>query len=146
MAIITAGFAVFVLLAFSQFGFIYAIYVLVEEWVAVRLGFDYYVSNLIATIFTTLLSILTPTLLWYIVLGKQKAWGIGTIVGLQLLACISVYTIGGKVCFDRRTGAPLCYYVDTAKGRVWSYSPGYDPESGERFRLYTRKVKRADSH
>lgn len=144
LLIATFIFALFVLLAFLQIGFIYWIYALVEEWVAVRLGFDYYISNLFATIFTTLFSLLTPTLLWYIFLGKRKAWGIGTIVGIQFLICFSVYTIGNGVCFDRRKGKALCYYVDTPKGRVWSYTPGYDPVSGEKFRLYTREIKRRE--
>ena len=136
-----AIFALFVLLAFLQFGFIYWIYALVENWVAVRLGFDYYVSNLIATIFTSLFSLLLPTLAWYIFLGKRKAWGIGAIVGFQMLICLSVYTVGCGVCFDRKTGKPLCYFTDTAKGRVWSYTPGFDPASGKEFRLYTREIK-----
>jgi hypothetical protein len=134
-------FVLFVLLAFLQFGFIYSIYALVEDWVAVRLGFDYYVSNLIATVFTSLFSLMIPTLAWYIFLGKRKAWGIGTLAGIQILICLSVYTIGSGVCFDRKTGKPLCYFADTPKGRVWSYSPGFDPESGTPFRSYTREIK-----
>lgn len=134
----------FVLLAFLQFGFIYAIYTLIEDWVAARLGFDYYFSNLIATAFTSLFALMIPTLCWYIFLGKRKAWGIGTIVGIQVLICLSVYTIGSNVCFDRRTGKPLCYYADTPKGRVWSYTPGFDPISGKEFRLYTREIRESE--
>lgn len=137
-------FALFALLAFLQFGFIYAIYSLVENWVAVRLGFDYYISNLIATVFTSFLALLIPTLAWYIFLGKRKAWGIGTIVGIQILICFSVYTVGSGVCFDRKTGKPLCYFADTPKGRIWSYSPGFDPESGTPFQIYTRQIKQTE--
>ena len=141
---VTVLFALFVLLAFLQFGFIYAVYALVEEWVAVRLGFDYYVSNLAATVFTSVFSLLVPTLGWYIFLGREKAWGIGAIVGLQVLICASVYTIGSGVCFDRRTGKPLCWFADTSSGRVWSYTSGYDPASGKRFEIYTREIKEAE--
>ncbi|CAN5810677.1 hypothetical protein BH20ACI4_BH20ACI4_15590 [soil metagenome] len=141
---LTVVFALFVLLAFLQFGFIYAVYALVEEWVAVRLGFDYYVSNLAATVFTSVFSLLVPTLGWYIFLGKRKAWGIGTMVGIQVLICASVYTIGSGVCFDRRTGKPLCYFAETPAGRVWSNTPGFDPASGRRFEIYTREKKESD--
>lgn len=134
----------FALLAFLQFGFIYAIYALLEDWVSVRLGFDYYVSNLIATAFTSFFALLIPTLCWYIFLGKRKAWGIATIVGLQVLICLSVYTIGSNVCFDRKTGKPLCYFADSPKGRVWSYTPGFDPVSGKEFRLYTREIREGE--
>lgn len=72
-------FALFVLFAFAQFGFIYWIYISIDNWVAVRLGFDYYVSSLVAIIFTSLFSLLMSTLAWYIFLGKKKAWGIGAI-------------------------------------------------------------------
>ncbi len=143
-AAVTIVFLFFALLAFLQFGFIYAVYALVEEWVAVRLGFDYYFSNLAATVFTAIFSLLVPTLAWYIFLGRRKAWGIGTIIGIQLLICGAVYTIGSGVCFDRRTGKPLCYFADTPAGRVWSYTPGYDPASGKPFGIYTREFKEAE--
>lgn len=141
---LSVSFALFVLLAFLQFGFIYAIYASVENWVAVRLGFDYYISNLIATVFTSLFSLLIPTLAWYIFLGRRKAWGIGTVAGIQVLICLSVYTVGSGVCFDRKTGAPLCFFADTPKGRIWSYSSGFDPASGTPFQIYTRAVKEAE--
>lgn len=143
LIILTGIFVLFVLLAFLQFGFIYAIYALVDDWVAVRLGFDFYVSNLIATVFTSLFSLLIPTLAWYVFLGRRKAWGIGTIAGIQVLICLSVYTVGSGVCFDRKTGKPLCFFADTPKGRVWSYSPGFDPASGTPFQVYTRSIKEA---
>lgn len=76
LIIFTAVVVLFVLLAFLQFGFVYWIYALVEEWTAVRLGFEFYVSNLIATAFTSLFVLMIPTLAWYIFLGKRKAWGI----------------------------------------------------------------------
>lgn len=134
----------FVLLAFLRFGFIYWIYSTVENWTVARLGFDYYLAELIATAFTSVFTLLLPTLLWFILLGRKQAWGIGTVVGIQLLICIAVYTLGSGVCFDRRTGKPLCYYTDTPRGRVWSYSPGFDPASGKPFRLYTREIKEAE--
>ena len=136
--------ALFVLSAFLRIGLIYGIYVMVEEWTAVRLGFDYYVSNLLATAFTAIFSMLLPTLAWYLFLGKKQAWGIGTLVGVQLLICCAIYTVGSSVCFDRRTGKPLCYFADTPKGRVWSYTPGFDPASGKDFRLFTREIKEAE--
>jgi len=103
---LTAVLGLFVLLAFLRFGFIYWIYSMVEDWATVRLGFDYYVSNLIATVFASVFSLLTPALAWYIFLGRKQAWGIGAIVGIQLLLCVSIYTLGSGVCFDRRTGKP----------------------------------------
>jgi len=140
----TAICALFVALAFLRIGLIYAIYTMVEDWTAVRLGFDYYVSNLLATAFTAIFSMLLPTLAWYFFPGKKQVSGIGAIVGIQLLICAAIYTIGSGVCFDRRTGKPLCYYADTPKGRVWSYTPGFDPASGKDFRLYTREIKEAE--
>lgn len=138
---LTAIFALFVLLAFLRFGFVYWVYTTVENWTAVRLGFDYYLSNLLATVFTCAFSLLTPMLAWYFFLGKKQAWGIGTMIGVQVLICLSVYTLGRGVCFDRKTGKPLCYYTDTPAGRVWSYTPGFDPASGQEFKVYTREVK-----
>jgi hypothetical protein len=133
-----------VALGFLRVGLIYWIYVTVEDWAAVRLGFDYYISNLAATAFTALFSLLLPMLAWYLFLGKKQVWGIGATVGAQLLMCIAIYTVGSGVCFDRRSGKPLCYFADTPKGRVWSYTPGFEPTTGKPFRLYTREIKEAE--
>ena len=54
-------------------------------------------------------SLLAPMLAWYFFLGKKQAWGIGAAVGVQILICVLIYTLGRRVCFDRRTGKPLCY-------------------------------------
>jgi hypothetical protein len=62
-------------------------------------------------------------------------------IGVQVLICLSVYTLGCGVCFDRKTGKPLCYYADTLAGRVWGYTPGFDPSSGQEFKIYTREIK-----
>ena len=142
--VLTAILVLFVLLAFLRFGFVYWIYSTVEDWATVRLGFDYYVSNLIATVFTGVFSLLMPMLAWYVFLGKKQAWGIGAAIGVQFLICAAVYTVGIGVCFDRKTGKPLCYYADTPAGRVWSYTPSVDPVSGKNFRLYTREIREAE--
>ncbi|HSK73969.1 MAG TPA: hypothetical protein VK892_19880 [Pyrinomonadaceae bacterium] len=54
--------ALFVLLASLRIGLFYRIFTMVEDWVAVRLGFDYYVSNPAATVFTALFLMLLPML------------------------------------------------------------------------------------
>lgn len=111
---LTAIFALFVLLAFLRFGFIFWIYSMIEDWTTVRLGFNYYVSNLIATVFVSVFSLLLPMLAWYFFLGKKQAWGIGTIVGVQVLICLSVYTFGrGFVSIEK----PAARCVITATRR-----------------------------
>lgn len=138
---ITAVLLLFVLLAVLRIGLIYWLYSTVEEWVTVRLGLDYYGAQLATTIVVSIFTALLPTLAWYILLGRKRVWGTAAMIGGQALICLLVYTVGGQVCFDRRTGAPLCYYADTQGGRVWSYTPGYDPKTGQPFKLYTREVQ-----
>lgn len=72
LAAVICVLALFVLLSLLRFGFIYWIYATVEDWTTVRLGFDYYVSNLIATAFTAVFSLLVPTLAWYIFWAKNR--------------------------------------------------------------------------
>jgi hypothetical protein len=141
LIISTSIIGLFALLAFFRFGLVYWIYASVENWITVRLGFDYYVSNLLATCFVSGLTLMLPMLAWYIFLGKKQAWGIGVMIGVQALMCVGVYTIGKGVCFDRRTGKPLCYFTDTEKGRIWSFTSGFEPASGKPFTLYTREIK-----
>jgi hypothetical protein len=124
---------------FFYFGFSYIFYAAIENWVTTRLGFDYYFAQLFATIIVIGLTAIFPILAWYLIFGKQKLYGALALIGIQAGICLLVYTVGGKVCFDRRTGKPLCYYADTNKGRVWSYTSGFEPESGKPFKLFTRE-------
>jgi hypothetical protein len=124
---------------FFYFGFSYVFYAAIESWVTTRLGLDYYLAQLFATIIVIGLTAIFPILAWYLIFGKQKLYGALALIGIQAGICLLVYTVGGKVCFDRRTGKPLCYYADTNRGRVWSYTAGFEPESGKPFKLFTRE-------
>jgi hypothetical protein len=141
LLVVTAVLAVFTLLAVFRVGLIYWLNSAVEDWVTARLGFDYYAAQLVTTIIVAIFIALLPSLAWYVLLGKKQAWGIAAMIGGQAIICLLVYTVGSQVCFDRRTGKPLCYYADTQKGRVWSYTPGFDPASGQPFKLFTREIK-----
>lgn len=132
------------LVVFFYFGFSYLFYSTIENWVTARLGFDYYFAQLFSTVIVIGLTAIFPTLAWYLIFGKQKLYGALALIGIQAGICLLVYTVGAKVCFDRRTGKPLCYYADTGKGRVWSYTPGFEPESGKPFKLYTREIRDAE--
>ena len=136
--------ALLALLALLRIGLYAWLYSSVEDWVTVRLGFDYYAAQLAATLMVTVVSFVLPTLAWYLVLGRKQYWGAGLIVGGQALVFLLMYSVGAQVCFDRRTGAPQCYYADTTQGRVWSRTPGFDPQSGQAFKLYTREVKECE--
>ncbi len=128
--------------AFFFFGIPYLLYSAVENWVTSRLGFDFYFARLFSTVFVVALSALFPVLVGYLIFGKRRLYGALALIGIQAAICLLVYTVGSSVCFDRRTGKPLCYFADTERGRVWSYTPGFDPASGKPFRLYTREEER----
>lgn len=138
--IVAAAGGAVLLAAVFYFGLSYIFYSAVENWVTSRLGFDFYPARLFATIIVISLTAVFPVLIWYLIFGKQRLHGALALIGIQAGVCLLVYTVGGNVCFDRRTGKPLCYFADTAQGRVWSRSPGFDPASGIRFKLYTREI------
>jgi uncharacterized membrane protein YbhN (UPF0104 family) len=133
------------LAVFFYLGLSYLFYSAIENWVTRRLGFDYYLAQLAATIIVIGLIAVFPMLAWYLIFGKNRLFGALTLIGIQAAICILIYTVGANVCFDRRTGKPLCYYADTPQGRVWSYPPGFDPASGKPFKLYTKEIKEAES-
>lgn len=137
---ITALLALFLLLAIFRIGFIYWLWSTVETWVTVRLGLDYYAAQLVTTIIVSIVTLLLPSLAWYLLLGKKQAWGTAAMIGGQALIFILVYTVGQGVCFDRRTGAPLCWYADTPEGRQFSLTPGYHPKYGIEYKQYTREM------
>lgn len=141
LSAVTTALVILILLAVLRIGLVYWLYSTAEDWVTVRLGLDYYTAQLATTIFVSIFAAFLPTLAWYVLIGRKRLWGAVAMIGGQAMICLLVYTVGCNVCFDRRTGAPLCYYADTLKGRVWSYTPGFDPESGQPFKLYTREIK-----
>ncbi len=132
------------LVVFFYFGLSFLFYSIIENWVTSRLGFDHYLAQLFSTAIVIGLTAIFPMLAWYLFFGKQRIYGALALIGIQVAVCLLVYTVGAKVCFDRRTGKPLCYYADTNKGRVRSYTPGFEPESGKPFKLYTREVQQAE--
>lgn len=138
------GVGLIFLSVFFYFGLSYFFYSTIENWVTSRLGLDYYLTQLFSTIIVIGLTAIIPMSAWYLIFGKQKLYGASALIVIQVGICLLVYIIGGKVCFDRRNGKPLCYYADTAKGRVWSYTPGFEPESGKPFIIYTREIKEAE--
>lgn len=129
---------------FFLFGLPYFFYSAVENWVTSRLGFDFYFARLLATIFVIMLTALLPMLAWYLIFGKRRLYGALALIGIQAAVCLLVYTVGGTVCFDRRTGKPLCWFADTERGRIWSFTPGFEPVGGKPFRLYTREIKESE--
>jgi hypothetical protein len=137
---ITVLLILFLLLAFARIGFIFWLWSTVETWVTVRLGLDYYAAQLVTTIVVSLVTILLPSLAWFVLLGKKQLWGTGAMIGGQTLVFILVYTVGSGVCFDRRTGAPLCWYADTPEGRQFSFTPGFHPKYGIEYKQYTREM------
>ncbi len=143
--IISAAIVGLIFLAiFFYLGFSYIFYATIEGWVTSRLGLDYYLAQLFSTIIVIGVTAIFPMLAWYLIFGKQKLYGALALIGIQAGICLLVYTIGGNVCFDRRTGKPLCYFADTKSGRIWSRTPGFEPASGKLFRLYTREIKEAE--
>ncbi|HEY0428574.1 MAG TPA: hypothetical protein VGC76_12405 [Pyrinomonadaceae bacterium] len=126
------------------FGLSHFLYSSVEDWVTSRLGLDYYLAQLFSTAIVIALTAIFPMLAWYLIFGKKRFYGALALIGIQAAICLLIYTVGGKVCFDRRTGKPLCWFADTDKGRVWSYTPGFEPESGKPFKLFTREFKDAE--
>lgn len=120
------------------------LYATVSNWVTTRLGFDHYVAELLTAIITTVAALLLPSVAAFVLIGRQRAWGMGAIIGSVAVVCLLVYTVGRDVCFDRQTGRPLCYYADTPSGRVFSYTSGFDPRTGTEFKLFTREVAEAE--
>jgi hypothetical protein len=105
------------------------------------MGLDYHAANFITAIVMFLIWTVGPSLMWKFWLQKRRIWSGLAGVAFYGVIWLMVSTVGSNVCFDRQTGKPLCYFVDTATGRKWSRTPGFDPSSGKQFQLYTREIK-----
>ncbi len=139
-----AVFGLIILGLLFYFGFFYIFYSAIENWVTSRLGLDFYVARLFSVTIGIALTAIFPILFWYLLFGKRRLYGALVLIGIQAGICLLVYTVGANVCFDRRSGKPLCYFADTEKGRVWSYTPGFEPKSGKPFKLFTREIRETE--
>lgn len=121
------------------------IYAASASWAASRLGLDYYSVEFFATTVSTVFALLLPGLAWFLIAGRRRVLGVSVVLGSLALMWVLVYTVGGDVYFDRRTGEPLRYYADTPRGRVFSFTPGFEPRYGVPFRPFTRSVAESES-
>jgi hypothetical protein len=136
---ISAVVVTMLLLSLARVGLIAWFYSTVKTWTIVRLGFDDDLAGLVAVTASGIFAIFLPTIAWILV-GRRQVVAASLIIGSQALACALVYSIGKDVCFDRRTGASLCFYADTPIGRFFSRTPGADPKFGVPLRPFTTVV------
>lgn len=141
LVILTLIIIVIAMLGLFGIGFGYLLSVWVFNWVTTNLGLDYHAANFLTAIIVFLIWTVAPSLMWKFWLQKRRMWNGLAVVAFYGAIWLMVSTVGGNVCFDRQTGKPLCYFVDTPSGRKWSRTPGFDPSSGKQFQLYTREIK-----
>lgn len=141
LAVLTLAIVIAALLGIFGIGFGYLLSIWVFNWVTTNLGLDYHAANFVTAIIVFLIWTVVPSLMWKFWLQKRRMWNGLAVVAFYGGIWLMVSTVGGNVCFDRQTGKPLCYFVDTTSGRKWSRTPGFDPSSGKQFQLYTREIK-----
>ena len=110
-----------------------------SSWTTRRLGFDSEASHFVAISATAIFALCLPSLVWMLV-GRKQILGASLVIGFQALVFALAYSVGRDVCFDRSTGAALCYYVITPDGLVISRDSGVDPKFGIRRRLLTSDI------
>jgi len=140
LSIVTILIIAYFVLSFFRIGLIFWLYSRIEAWVTVRLGLDYYPAQALTALAIAIVTFFMPSIAWYVLLGRKKIWGFILMAIVQVSAFGMVYTVGRDVSFDRTTGEPLKYYADTPEGRVFSFTPGFDPKFGLKFELYTREI------
>lgn len=139
------GFVLIILFSVLRIGFVIGLYNYFAQWMTVHLGFDYYLANLAGALAAAVMTLILPSILWYLIAGRRKPQAVAAIAGSLAVICIMIYTVGGDVYFNRTTGEPLRYYTDNAEGqRVFSFTPGFDPKSGRKFEPYTSEIAGAN--
>src|SRR5688500_15728516 len=104
---VSIGFVLVVLFSVLRIGFVIGLYNYFAQWVTVHLGFDYYLANLAGVLMAAVMTLILPSILWYIVAGRKKPQAIAAICGSLGVICILIYTVGQDVYFNRTTGEPL---------------------------------------
>ncbi len=138
LAIVGIVFAFLALLSLLHMGAAFGLYAALAKWATVRLGLDYYAANTLAVALTSVILILLPNIPGILLPVRHRLRIAGVVVGITAAVGALVYTVGRDVYFDRTTGEPLRYYADTPDGRVFSFTPGFEPRYGIEFKPYTR--------
>lgn len=139
LTVITGLVMVLVVLSILRVGIAFWLYSQIAQWATVRLGMDYYGSELMAVIFSSAIMYMIPGIGTFILSHKKRLLGSAVIIGGYLLMTILVYTVGRNVYFNRVTGESMRYFVDTPEGREFSFTPGFHPKYGVAFKPYTQE-------
>jgi hypothetical protein len=140
IGVVSSVIAVIAVFSILRAGFAFWLYSYIGQWVTVRLGLDYYAAELLTVVLTTAVMFFVPGFGSLIISRRQRLVSAGLVVGGYLVMCGLVYTVGRNVYFNRVTGDPLRYYVDTPQGREFSFTPGFHPRYGIPFKPYTQAV------
>ena len=135
----SVSFVLVIIYSILRIGFVIGLYNYFAQWITVHLGLDYYLANFAGVLMAAGLTFILPSILWYLLAGRRKGKAIIAIAGTMGLICILIYTVGNDVYFNRTTGEPLRYFADTPEGRVFSFTPGFDPKYDIEFKSYTRE-------
>ena len=132
--------SVFLIGTIIRVGLGFWIYSYIANWTSTRLGFDYYLTQLLSVTITGIITIIAPYLAWYLLIGRWKL--LSTFIMIICAGSIALLTntVGKNVYFNRNTGEALRYYANTPKGIVLSFSKGYDPEYGVEYMPYTKEI------
>lgn len=118
-------------------GSIFVVYMEAVSWATTSLGLDYYGANLLAVGFTSIAIVIIPYIVAYLALGIRRREATVAALSITVVVFCLVYALGSQVNFDRATGRPIRWYADTPNGRVYSFSPGFDPAFGIQFKPVT---------
>jgi hypothetical protein len=129
----------FLLLSTLRLGLVAWFYSAVNSWATLRLGLDSEASRFVAVSTTVVFALCLPSLIWILV-GRNQLLGATLVIGFQAVVFALALSVGKDICFDRSSGATLCYYADTPDGRVMSRTPGSDPKFGISFRVLTSDI------
>jgi hypothetical protein len=140
VAALTTALVILAVISILRAGLAFWLYSYIAKWATVRLGLDYYLSELLAVAVTSAVMFMLPGIGFLILSRKKRFVGMITIIGGVALVSIMVYTVGREVYFNRVTGESLRYYADTPEGREFSFTPGFHPKYGIPFKPYTREM------
>lgn len=126
----------------GQIWFVYSTYEFCVNYAASLFGVDVVFSRLFAVLVTSLLILALPTLLGFVFLGRNRKQ---VLVGAMLVyTAFSVALFFGAkdVFFDRTSGLPGKFVIETLDGFKFSNTQDIDPKWGIRYKPITPEILR----
>lgn len=129
-----------VVLVILKIGILFGLYFFFANLITEMTGLDHSYVRSLSILFVVGTLMALPTLLGLFTFKKSKKYVAIAVAVFTVLTMGVVKFKSSHIFFDRETGKPISYYIETPKGYNFSMDENYDPTYGTKYLPVTKEV------